>query len=73
MSAATAAFGHNPLSQYPLEVPNPPEKFGEDGGKFYRCYDEFAKEIDDDMTQGLKEQLDGMLIFVSVDLYSMTL
>lgn len=60
----SAAF--NPLGRLPLEVPNPPEKFGEDGGKFYHCYDEFAKEIDDDMTQGLKEQLDGMLIFVSI-------
>ncbi|KAG8943561.1 hypothetical protein FRC04_002786 [Tulasnella sp. 424] len=46
-----------------FEIPNPPEEFGQDGGKFYRCYDDLAKEIDDDMTSGLKEQLDGILIF----------
>lgn len=47
-----------------LEVPEPPEEFGQDGGKFYKAYDAIAEEIDDDMTKSLKEQLDGMLIFV---------
>lgn len=47
------------------EVPVPPHEFGQDGGKFYRCYDALADEIDDDMVKGLKEQLDGLLIFVS--------
>lgn len=47
-----------------IHVPNPVEEFGDDGGQFYRCYDELAQEIDDDMTTGLKEQLEGLLIFV---------
>lgn len=60
----------NTLTQTPLnapifEIPDPPEEFGKDGGKFYRAYDALAEEIDDDMTKRLKEQLDGMLIFVS--------
>ncbi|KAG8927918.1 hypothetical protein FRC01_006731, partial [Tulasnella sp. 417] len=48
-----------------FEVHEPPEEFGQDGGKFYRAYDTLAEELDDDMTKSLKEQLDGMLIFVS--------
>lgn len=47
------------------EAVEPPHEFGQDGGKFYRCYDAFAQEIDEDMTMGLKEQLDGLLVFVS--------
>lgn len=49
-----------------LEIPEPPAQFGQDGGKFYRCYDTLAGEIDEDMTKGLKEHLDGLLIFVSI-------
>ncbi|KAG8945569.1 hypothetical protein FRC04_000703 [Tulasnella sp. 424] len=49
-----------------LEVPVPPNEFGQDGGKFYRCYDALAEEIDDDMVNGLKEQLDGLLIFAGL-------
>ncbi|KAG8909639.1 hypothetical protein FRC01_006822, partial [Tulasnella sp. 417] len=47
-----------------FEIPDPPDAFGQDGGKFYRCYDAFANEIDEDKVKGLKEQLDGLLIFV---------
>lgn len=43
----------------------PPREFGKDGGKFYRCYDNMAEEVDEDLTKGLKEQLDGLLTFVS--------
>lgn len=53
---------HNPTA---FEVPAPPEEFGQDGGKFYRAYDALAGEIDEDTVTSLKEQLDGMLIFVS--------
>ncbi|KAG8962896.1 hypothetical protein FRC05_005066 [Tulasnella sp. 425] len=56
----------NPLTAPVIEIPNPPDEFGQDGGKFYRCYDALAEEIDDDMTNGLKEQLDGMLIFAGL-------
>lgn len=55
----------NQPSAHGFEVPDPVEDFGQDGGKFYRCYDALADEVDDDMVKGLKEQLDGMLIFVS--------
>lgn len=54
----------DPINAPLLEVPDPPEEFGQDGGKFYRAYDALAGEIDDDLTTSLKEQLDGMLIFV---------
>ncbi|KAG8921315.1 hypothetical protein FRC01_000311, partial [Tulasnella sp. 417] len=57
---------HNPLNAPVFEIPEPPDEFGQDGGKFYRCYDALAAEIDEDMTQGLKEQLDGMLIFAGL-------
>ncbi|KAG8927235.1 hypothetical protein FRC00_002215 [Tulasnella sp. 408] len=57
---------HNPLNPPIFDVPEPPHEFGQDGGKFYRCYDALAEEIDEDMTQGLKEQLDGMLIFAGL-------
>ncbi|KAG8947701.1 hypothetical protein FRC04_010545 [Tulasnella sp. 424] len=56
----------NPLTAFKIEIPDPPEEFGQDGGKFYRAYDTLAEEIDDDMTQSLKEQLDGMLIFAGL-------
>ncbi|KAG8909956.1 hypothetical protein FRC01_006627, partial [Tulasnella sp. 417] len=56
----------NPLPAPVFEMPLPPDKFGQDGGKFYRAYDALAQEIDDDMVAGLKEQLDGMLIFAGL-------
>lgn len=48
-----------------FEIPVTPNEVGEDGGEFIRRYDALAGEIDDDMVKGLKEQLDGLLIFVS--------
>ncbi|KAG8920825.1 hypothetical protein FRC01_000575 [Tulasnella sp. 417] len=62
MNAAT----QNTLTAPVFEIPDPPEEFGQDGGKFYRCYDAVADEIDEDMVKGLKEQLDGMLIFAGL-------
>lgn len=59
------ATAQNPLNPPVIEVPDPTEEFGQDGGKFYRCYDALADEIDDDMVERLKGQLDGLLIFVS--------
>ncbi|KAG8946494.1 hypothetical protein FRC04_011670 [Tulasnella sp. 424] len=56
----------NPLNAHVFEIPDPPEEFGQDGGKFYRCYDDLADEIDDDMVTGLKEQLEGLLIFAGL-------
>ncbi|KAG9046415.1 hypothetical protein FS837_004508 [Tulasnella sp. UAMH 9824] len=61
-----AAYPPNPLNPTVFEIPEPPEEFGQDGGKFYRCYDALAEEIDEDMTNGLKEQLDGLLIFAGL-------
>ncbi|KAG8927193.1 hypothetical protein FRC01_007856 [Tulasnella sp. 417] len=49
-----------------FEVPVPPQEFGQDGGKFYHYYDAFAEEIDDNMVSGLKEQLEGLLIFAGL-------
>ncbi|KAG8921317.1 hypothetical protein FRC01_000313 [Tulasnella sp. 417] len=59
------ATAPNPFNPPIFDVPEPPQEFGQDGGRFYRCYDAIADEIDD-MTQGLKEQLDGMLIFAGL-------
>ncbi|KAG8945296.1 hypothetical protein FRC04_001073 [Tulasnella sp. 424] len=49
-----------------FEVPVIPQAFGQDGGEFLRRYDALADEIDDDMVKGLKEQLDGLLIFAGL-------
>ncbi|KIO27196.1 hypothetical protein M407DRAFT_23611 [Tulasnella calospora MUT 4182] len=49
-----------------FDPPVPPEVFGQDGGKFYRYYDALADEIDDNMVNGLKDQLDGLLIFAGL-------
>lgn len=54
----------NSLHAPAFEVPDPVKELGRDGGKFYRCYDALADELDEDRVNGLKEQLDGMLIFV---------
>ncbi|KAG9046417.1 hypothetical protein FS837_004510 [Tulasnella sp. UAMH 9824] len=62
MNVATQNLPNAPV----FEVPDPVEEFGQDGGKFYRCYDALADEIDEDMVKGLKEQLDGMLIFAGL-------
>lgn len=51
-------------SQKLTALPEIPETFGEDGGRFYKYYDEIADEIDDDLVKSLKSQLDGILIFV---------
>ncbi|KAG8960912.1 hypothetical protein FRC05_006523, partial [Tulasnella sp. 425] len=51
------------LNQIPFGVPDPPREFGQDGGRFYRLYDNLAEEIDEDMAKELKEKLDGLLTF----------
>ncbi|KAG9026751.1 hypothetical protein FS837_004515, partial [Tulasnella sp. UAMH 9824] len=61
-----SAQPQNPVAPPVFEIPRPVEEFGQDGGKFYRCYDALAEEIDEDMVKGLKEQLDGMLIFAGL-------
>ncbi|KAG8900933.1 hypothetical protein FRC00_010075 [Tulasnella sp. 408] len=61
--ATRASEPYNPAI---FEVPVPPEKFGEDGGKFYHHYDNLAEEMDNDMATGLKDQLDGLLIFAGL-------
>ncbi|KAG8937219.1 hypothetical protein FRC00_007043 [Tulasnella sp. 408] len=56
------------LAEKLTKLPPIPKEFGDDGGKFYRYYDELADELDDDMVASLKSQLDGILIFLSADL-----
>lgn len=46
-----------------------PPAFGQDGGKFLKHYDQLADELDEDMTKPIKENLDGMLIFVRRESY----
>ncbi|KIO18413.1 hypothetical protein M407DRAFT_31917 [Tulasnella calospora MUT 4182] len=48
------------------EMPDIPKEFGDDGGHFYRYYDELADEIDEDLVKSLKAQLDGILIFAGL-------
>ncbi|KAG8910020.1 hypothetical protein FRC01_006595, partial [Tulasnella sp. 417] len=47
-------------------LPDIPKEFGEDGGHFYRYYDELADEIDEDLVKSLKAQPDGILIFAGL-------
>ncbi|KAG8935198.1 hypothetical protein FRC00_011346 [Tulasnella sp. 408] len=47
-------------------IPKVPDKFGEDGGKFYTCYEAMADELDEEMVKGLKSQLDSILIFAGL-------
>ncbi|KAG9025653.1 hypothetical protein FS837_004860 [Tulasnella sp. UAMH 9824] len=61
-----ATSAREPPTVIVSEAVEPPHEFGQDGGKFYRCYDAFAQEIDEDMTMGLKEQLDGLLTFAGL-------
>ncbi|KAG8971486.1 hypothetical protein FRC05_011059 [Tulasnella sp. 425] len=61
-----ATLNPNPLDAHVFKIPDPPEEFGQDGGKFYRCYDALANELDDDMVSGLKDQLNGLLIFAAL-------
>ncbi|KAG8910490.1 hypothetical protein FRC01_006304 [Tulasnella sp. 417] len=56
----------NALNPALFEIPNPLKNFGQDGGRFYRCYDAIAEDLDEDMVKGLKEQLDGLLIFAGL-------
>lgn len=62
---STTTRNKDALDSTLIEIPEPPEVFGQDGGKFYQCYDKLARDIDDDMTDGLKERLDGLMLFVS--------
>ncbi|KAG8911902.1 hypothetical protein FRC00_005623 [Tulasnella sp. 408] len=48
------------------DIPKVPDEFGEDGGHFYRYYDDIADELDEDMVSSLKAQLDGILIFTGL-------
>ncbi|KAG8938970.1 hypothetical protein FRC04_007211 [Tulasnella sp. 424] len=47
-------------------LPQIPQKFGEDGGRFWKHYDDVADELDDDLVKRLKAQLDGLLIFAGL-------
>ncbi|KAG8965458.1 hypothetical protein FRC00_002705 [Tulasnella sp. 408] len=60
----TTAFDAKDPARF--DVPVPPQHFGQDGGKFYHYYDALADEIDDNMVTGLKEHLDGLLIFAGL-------
>ncbi|KAG8917496.1 hypothetical protein FRC01_002408 [Tulasnella sp. 417] len=55
-----------PLPEPLTIVPDIPKEFGDDGGQFYRYYDELAEEIDEDLVKSLKVQLDGILIFAGL-------
>ncbi|KAG8924891.1 hypothetical protein FRC01_010924 [Tulasnella sp. 417] len=48
------------------KLPPVPKEFGEDGGRFYKYYDDLADELDEDMVTSLKSQLDGILIFAGL-------
>ncbi|KAG8939447.1 hypothetical protein FRC04_006579 [Tulasnella sp. 424] len=50
----------------PFALHDIPKEFGEDGGEFYRHYDALAEELDDNMVNKLKDQLDGLLLFAGL-------
>ncbi|KIO18104.1 hypothetical protein M407DRAFT_32209 [Tulasnella calospora MUT 4182] len=43
-----------------------PKELGDDGGHFFRYYDDLAEESDEDLVKNLKAQLDGILIFAGL-------
>ncbi|KAG9046678.1 hypothetical protein FS837_003880 [Tulasnella sp. UAMH 9824] len=47
-------------------LPAIPKQFGQDGGYFFKYYDDLADELDEDMVTSLKAQLDGILIFAGL-------
>ncbi|KAG8909082.1 hypothetical protein FRC01_007138, partial [Tulasnella sp. 417] len=47
-------------------IPPFPPEFGEDKGEFFRHYDKIQDELDDEMVKGLKENLDGLLVFAGL-------
>ncbi|KAG8926909.1 hypothetical protein FRC01_008237 [Tulasnella sp. 417] len=55
-----------PLDPALSKIPEPPEEFGQDGGRFYECYDKLAEAIDDEITYGLDKQLEGLLVFAGL-------
>ncbi|KAG8899696.1 hypothetical protein FRC00_001090 [Tulasnella sp. 408] len=55
------------LTEKLTKLPPIPKQFGQDGGFFFKYYDELADELDEDMVTSLKAQLDGILIFMSAD------
>ncbi|KAG9029875.1 hypothetical protein FS837_003451 [Tulasnella sp. UAMH 9824] len=54
------------LSERLTTLPDIPKQPGEDGGHFYRHYDELADELDEELVKNLKAQLDGILIFAGL-------
>ncbi|KAG9037585.1 hypothetical protein FS837_001427 [Tulasnella sp. UAMH 9824] len=66
MNRAKTRQRTTPLDPALSKIPEPPEEFGQDGGKFYECYDKLAADMDDDMTFVLKEQLEGLLLFAGL-------
>ncbi|KAG8938078.1 hypothetical protein FRC00_005339 [Tulasnella sp. 408] len=54
------------LTEKLTEMPDIPKEFGDDGGNFYKYYDELAEELDEDLVKSLKAQLDGILIFAGL-------
>ncbi|KIO29797.1 hypothetical protein M407DRAFT_21046 [Tulasnella calospora MUT 4182] len=51
-------------------IPPFPPEFGEDKGEFFKHYDKIQDELDDEMVKRLKENLDGLLVFASIQLSS---
>ncbi|KIO24242.1 hypothetical protein M407DRAFT_26357 [Tulasnella calospora MUT 4182] len=47
-------------------VPDVPKDFGDDGGHFYKYYDELSDEKDEHLVKSLKAQLDGILVFAGL-------
>ncbi|KAG8911091.1 hypothetical protein FRC01_005936 [Tulasnella sp. 417] len=48
------------------EALEPPREFGEDWSNISHCYDIFAGGVDEDKCNGLKDQLDGLLVFAGL-------
>ncbi|KAG9046125.1 hypothetical protein FS837_005052 [Tulasnella sp. UAMH 9824] len=61
-----SAQAQNPVAAPVFDIPHPVKKFGDDGGKFYGCYDALAEEIDEDIVRGLNEQYDAMMLFAGL-------
>ncbi|KAG8907320.1 hypothetical protein FRC01_007729 [Tulasnella sp. 417] len=45
-------------------IPSFPTKFGADEGEFFKHYDKIQDELDAEIVKRLKDNLDGLLVFV---------
>ncbi|KAG8929403.1 hypothetical protein FRC01_004386 [Tulasnella sp. 417] len=54
------------MTSFGPHIPRFPPKFGEDQGRFFKHYDKFQDELDEETVKRLKDNLDGLLVFAGL-------